>query len=184
METYLIIQWIRLKFLIFLGVFTIKCGVAMGFVLQSDAFENGGEIPSKYTCEGVNVSPALHWHNPPAGTKCFALIVDDPDAPDPQDPQMTWVHWVVFNIPSQIFSLKENADVSSIGAQEGVNDWHKIGYGGPCPPRGRHRYFFKLYALSQEISGIVRPTKQELEAAMHSLILGKAEIVGTYQKKR
>lgn len=160
-----------------------KVGAVMAFSLSSSSFEHGGEMPSKYTCDGENISPHLQWSQPPKETRCFALIVDDPDAPDPSAPRMTWVHWVVFNIPSSSSFLKEGSDTLALGAQDGINDWKHTGYGGPCPPIGRHRYFFKLYALSQEIKGLCLPTKQELEKAMGPYVLAKAELVGTYQKK-
>ena len=158
----------------------------MAFILRSSNFEDRGEIPSKYTCEGADLSPPLSWSDPPDGTVTFALIVDDPDAPDPKAPKMTWVHWVLFNIPSSARELREGIHSEELpkGTQEGVNDYKKTSYGGPCPPIGRHRYFFKLYALSKHITGLQRPTKQELEKAMEGSILAKVELVGTYQKKK
>jgi Raf kinase inhibitor-like YbhB/YbcL family protein len=159
-------------------------GTCMAFIVRSSSFVDTGEIPSKYTCEGDDISPPLAWSDPPSGTVTFALIVDDPDAPDPKAPKMTWVHWVLFNIPVSTKELKEGISHEELpgGTQEGINDYRRTSYGGPCPPIGRHRYFFKLYALSKEITGLNRPTKRELEKAMEGSIIEKVEIVGTYEK--
>ena len=118
----------------------------MSFAITSTAFAPNAAIPSLYTCEGKDISPPLAWSGAPAGTKSLALIVDDPDAPDPEAPKMTWVHWVLYNIPSAAGSLPEAARPTALptGTREGVNDWGRTGYGGPCPPIGRHRYFHKL----------------------------------------
>ncbi len=161
-------------------------GATMAFELQSSSFVHEGEIPSRYTCEGEDISPPLSWSNPPVGTMAFALIVDDPDAPDPKAPKMTWVHWILYNIPPSTRELKEAIGTEELpkGTLAGVTDYRKTTYGGPCPPIGRHRYFFKLYALSKQITGLNRPTKGELEKAMEGSILAKAELVGTYQKKK
>jgi Raf kinase inhibitor-like YbhB/YbcL family protein len=150
--------------------------------LESGAFQPMGTIPSKYTCEGEDVSPPLSWHGVPEDAKSLALIVDDPDAPDPQAPKMTWVHWVVFNIPPIASGLPEGAKLPS-GAVEGLNDWKRAGYGGPCPPIGRHRYVHKLYALDTQLE-LKRPTKADLEAAIKGHILARAELVGTYEKTK
>jgi Raf kinase inhibitor-like YbhB/YbcL family protein len=156
----------------------------MTLTLQSDAFGSMMEIPGKYTCQGRNVSPPLHWQGLPAGTRSLALIVDDPDAPDPRAPKMTWVHWVLFNLPPATDGLPEAVDTAQLppGTREGLNDWKQTGYGGPCPPVGRHRYFHKLYALDIELDLEGKPTKTTLEAAMKDHVLAKAELVGTYQK--
>jgi len=156
-----------------------------GFALRSSAFSPGGEIPSRYTCEGLDLSPPLAWTEPPSGTRSFALVVDDPDAPDPKAPQTTWVHWVVVGIPAQARQLPDGAGAGRLpgGARNGANDWKRADYGGPCPPIGRHRYFFKLYALDASLSDLSSPSKAELERAMQGHILGQAELVGTYQKK-
>jgi Raf kinase inhibitor-like YbhB/YbcL family protein len=156
----------------------------MPLELKSSSFSPGGEIPSRFTCEGEDVSPALSWSGVPAGTKSLALIVDDPDAPDPKAPRMTWVHWVLYDIPSSAAGLEETARALPAGTREGVNDWKRTGYGGPCPPIGRHRYFHKLYALDTVLPDLGAPTKARLEAAMQGHVLGQAELMGTYQKAR
>jgi Raf kinase inhibitor-like YbhB/YbcL family protein len=161
---------------------------AMTLALRSEAFTNGAEIPTKYTCQGDDLSPPLAWSDAPRGTKAFALIVDDPDAPDPRAPKMTYVHWVLYNIPSSATGLAEGAGKKSAalpqGTADGLNDWKKTGYGGPCPPIGRHRYFFKLYALDAALGYLSRPTKPALERAIAGHVLGKAELLGTYEKRR
>jgi len=156
----------------------------MAFTLSSTAFTANGEIPSRYTCEGQDVSVPLAWSGVPAGTTSLVLIVDDPDAPDPKAPKMTWVHWVLYNIPSRTSSLAEGIKASDLpaGTREGFNDWKRTGYGGPCPPTGRHRYFHKLYALDTVLPAMENPTKADLEQAMKGHVLEKAELVGTYQK--
>lgn len=159
----------------------------MALELTSPAFTNGGSIPIKYTCEGQDVSPALAWRGAPAGTRSLVLIVDDPDAPDPAAPKMTWVHWVVFNLPAENAGLPEEAGSGTglpAGAVSGRNDWKRSGYGGPCPPIGRHRYFHKLYALDRTLALDAQATKAEIEAAMRGHVLATAELVGTYQKQR
>src|SRR5882672_440942 len=158
----------------------------MALAITSPAFAANHEIPSDYTCEGADISPALAWLGIPAGTKCLALIVDDPDAPDPAAPKMTWVHWVLYNLPADSKGLPEAVESDDLppGTREGKNDWKKTGYGGPCPPIGRHRYFFKLFALDTELPDLGTPTKAELEQAMRGDVLDSAELIGTYEKKR
>lgn len=156
----------------------------MPLQLASTAFTQGSDIPSKYTCDGKDISPPLAWYDVPAGTKSLALIVDDPDAPDPAAPKMTYVHWVLYNIPPGTISLPEAMRELPPGAQEGLNDWQCAGYGGPCPPIGRHRYFHKLYALDTVLPNLHTPTKAALEAAMQGHIVGHAELMGTYKKHR
>lgn len=157
----------------------------MAFILTSAAFAPGGEIPREHTCQGRDISVPLAWSDVPVGTKSLALIVDDPDAPDPKAPKMTWVHWVLYNIPPTASAL--DAGIASerlpAGTREGVNDWKKTGYGGPCPPIGRHRYFHKLYALDTVLPDLGRADKSALEKAMKGHVLGQAELVGTYQKQ-
>jgi Raf kinase inhibitor-like YbhB/YbcL family protein len=156
----------------------------MTLSLKSDAFADGGEIPTKYTCEGEDIAPSLHWANLPDGTRSLALIVDDPDAPDPAAPKMTWVHWVLYNIPPDASHLAEGVTAGGLpfGTREGPNDWQRTGYGGPCPPIGRHRYFHKLYALDTVLPDLNQPTKPQLEAAMQGHILAETQLMGTYQK--
>lgn len=156
----------------------------MSLTLTSTAFEPGGEIPARYTCEGDDVSPALAWSGAPAGAAAFALIVDDPDAPDPKAPKMTWVHWVLYNLPVSAAGLPEGVAPADLppGTQQGVNDWKRTGWGGPCPPIGRHRYFFKLYALDTVLPDLHQPNKAKLEAAMDGHILVHTELIGTYEK--
>ncbi|HEX9202607.1 MAG TPA: YbhB/YbcL family Raf kinase inhibitor-like protein [Vicinamibacteria bacterium] len=156
----------------------------MGFALTSPAFGPGGAIPALFTCEGSDVSPPLEWTGPPAGTKSLVLIVDDPDAPDPRAPRMTWVHWVLYNLPPPGSRLAQGVRASDLpaGTREGTNDWKRTGYGGPCPPIGRHRYFHKLYALDVVLPDLGPATKTEVEKAMEGHVLGKAELIGTYEK--
>ena len=157
---------------------------AMTLKITSSAFQQGGSIPAKYTCEGQDVSPPLAWAGAPSSAKSIAIIVDDPDAPDPAKPQRVYVHWVLYNIPGGISSLSENASRSGLpkGAVQGKNDWGKPQYGGPCPPIGRHRYFFKVYALDTELTGLSGATKADVERAMKGHIVDSGELVGTYQK--
>jgi Raf kinase inhibitor-like YbhB/YbcL family protein len=154
------------------------------FTLTSSAFTQGGSIPAKYTCEGDDLSPPLAWVGAPENTKSFAMIVDDPDAPDPAKPQRVYVHWVLNNIPAGTTALAENATKSGLptGTTQGKNDFGHQNYGGPCPPIGRHRYFFKLYALDTDLKGLSAPSKPELLKAMEGHILAQAELMGTYQK--
>ena len=158
----------------------------MTMMLTSPAFAAGDEIPIRYTCEGDDVSPPLAWSMLPAGTKSLALIVDDPDAPDPKAPKMTWVHWVLYNLPPSADGLPEGVAAGALpaGTREGLNDWKRSGYGGPCPPIGRHRYFHKLYALDTVLPDLGRPSKVALERAMQGHILAQAELLGTYAKTR
>lgn len=152
--------------------------------LTSDAFADNGSIPRQYTCDGDDRSPPLAWSGVPGSTRSLALIVDDPDAPDPAAPKMTWVHWVLYDLPPDSSGLTEGARSLPGGTQHGRNDWGRIGYGGPCPPVGRHRYFHKLYALDVVLPDLREPTKAQLEAAMKGHILAEARLVGTYQKGR
>jgi len=161
-------------------------GGAMGFALTSTAFASGEEIPARFTCEGEDLSPALAWSGAPAATRSFALVVDDPDAPDPKAPRTTWVHWVLYDLPAETGALPEGVAPSALpaGTREGTNDWRRTGWGGPCPPIGRHRYFFKLYALDTVLPDLGRPDARTLERAMAGHVLARAELVGTYQKTR
>jgi hypothetical protein len=154
--------------------------------IASPAFAHQGEIPSLFTCQGDDRSPPLAWNGAPPATKSFALIVDDPDAPDPAAPKMTYVHWVLYNLAPGAVALPEGVGESRLppGALGGLNDWKRTGYGGPCPPIGRHRYFFKLYALDVVLPDLKRPTKAVLEKAMAGHVLAEAQLMGTYQKRR
>ena len=158
----------------------------MSLIITSPAFKEGGAIPSSYTCEGPDRSPALAWNGAPAGTKSFVLIVDDPDAPDPKAPKMTYVHWVLYNLPVSAAGLPEAVTAAALpaGTREGRNDWKRFGYGGPCPPIGRHRYFFKLYALDTPLPELAEPAKPAVERAMDGHILAQAQLMGTYQKQK
>ena len=151
--------------------------------LRSEAFAHQSEIPSRFSCDGADTSPPLAWSDVPAAARSLALIVDDPDAPDPAAPKMTWVHWVLVDIPSGVAALSEGGSLPH-GARAGLNDWKRAGYGGPCPPIGRHRYFFKLYALDATLPALNAPTKAQLEQAMQGHILATAELIGTYKKQR
>ena len=162
-------------------LFALAQGGAMN--LTSTAFAASGGIPTKYTCESQSeVSPPLAWNDVPPQAKSLALIVEDPDAPDPKAPQRIWVHWVVVNLPPGPGKLDEGGPLPA-GARAGLNDWKKPAWGGPCPPIGRHRYFFRLYALDTKID-LQQPTKAELESAMKGHILATAELMGTYEKTK
>lgn len=156
----------------------------MSMVIKSQAFIPDREIPQRHTCDGLNTSPPLMWLGVPPGTKSLALIVDDPDAPDPSAPQMTWVHWLLYNIPATTTGLAEDGTEKSLpaGTLQGLNDWHRTSYGGPCPPIGKHRYFFKLYALDRTLPDLKRPTKAMLEKAMQDHILEQSSMFGLYQR--
>lgn len=154
-------------------------------VITSTVFSPNGLIPARYTCDGPNISPALAWTQLPRGTLSLALIVDDPDAPDPAAPKRTWVHWVLYNIPPDISRLAEGVTAKELppGALQGLNDWERPGYGGPCPPIGTHRYFYKLYALDTLLPDLHEPSKPVLEKAMQGHILAQAELIGRYQRR-
>jgi hypothetical protein len=157
--------------------------LAMALVLASPAFAPGAPIPREYSCEGEDISPPLTWSGAPPGTRSFALIVDDPDAPDPRAPKMTWVHWVLYDIPAATSALPENGSRRlPEGTREGLNDWKRTGYGGPCPPIGRHRYVHKLYALDAVLQDLGRVDKAGLLAAMRGHVLAETQLIGTYQK--
>jgi len=152
----------------------------MTLSITSPAFKNGSSIPAEYTCISKDVSPALAWNKPPAGTKSFALIMDDPDAPGG-----TWVHWVIYNIPASARGLSEAAPIKAQltdGSLNGINSWGNLGYGGPCPPSGTHRYFFKLYALDLMLDLPSGENKQKLLSTMQDHILAQGELMGTFSK--
>jgi Raf kinase inhibitor-like YbhB/YbcL family protein len=158
----------------------------MSLQIQSPDFTGQGSIPRQYTCDGRDISPPLSWSGVPATSKSLALIVDDPDAPDPAAPKMTWVHWVLYNLPPSTTELPAGVAARDLpaGALEGINDWKRTGYGGPCPPVGRHRYFYKLYALDCLLPDLKKPTKVGLEKAMQGHALAQTELVGTYLRGR
>ena len=159
--------------------------VQMTLSLTSTAFSEGESIPIRYTCEGQDISPPLAWSGAPKGTKSFVLIVDDPDAPDPRAPRMNWVHWVVYNMGPSTTGLAEDGATEGLpqSAQHGLNDWNRAGYGGPCPPIGRHRYFHKLYALDTVLPRSPKMTKGDVESAMEGHVLAKAVLLGAYEKQ-
>lgn len=152
-----------------------------GFTLTSSAFAYGASIPARYTCDGEDISPPLQWSAPPAATQSFALIMDDPDAP-----AGTWVHWVLYNLPAESRSLPESIPAEAQlpdGSRHGKNSWRRPGYGGPCPPGGTHRYFFKLYALDTLLTLDGDVTEEHLLQAMEGHILAQAELMGTYKRQ-
>lgn len=159
-------------------------GTAMPMAITSTAFSSNGLIPARYTCDGPNISPSLFWGQLPSGTRSLALIVDDPDAPDPAAPKRIWVHWVLYNISPDASGLTEGVAIKNLpsGTLQGVNDWQRTGYGGPCPPIGTHRYFYKLYALDTILPDMHEPAKTVLEKAMQGHVLGHAELIGRYQR--
>jgi Raf kinase inhibitor-like YbhB/YbcL family protein len=157
-----------------------KGGQIMGIKIESSAFKEGGMIPVKYTCDGEDVSPALKWGELPTGTKSIALISDDPDAP-----MGTWVHWVLYNLPPDVRALPEKIPPKKSlenGAVHGTNDFKRFGYGGPCPPGGTHRYFFKIYALDKKIDLAPGAVKDQLVKAMEGHILDSGQLMGKYKR--
>ena len=154
---------------------------AASFTLSSPAFAQGATIPTRYTCDGADQSPPLKWTDAPAGAQSFALIMDDPDAP-----VGTWVHWLIFNIPASVTDLPAAVATTSTLADsfiQGTNSWHRVGYGGPCPPGGQHRYFFKLYALDTMLSLRSSAAKADLLRAMEGHILAQSELMGVYRRR-
>jgi len=162
-------------------------GLAMSTLkIESPAFAHAGEMLARLTCDGADLSPPLAWSGVPGGAQSLALIVDDPDAPDPQAPKMTWVHWVLYNLPPASTGLPEGVAAGALpaGTLEGRNDWKRAGYGGPCPPVGKHRYFHKLYALDTILPDLRQPSKAQLEQAMRGHVLAEAQLIGVYQRSR
>lgn len=157
----------------------------MPMIIMSPSFKHAGVIPSRHTCDGLNISPMLKWTGVPPDAKSLALIVDDPDAPDPGAPKMTWVHWVVYNVPPNTNGLPETTSAEGLppGALQGLNDWQHAGYEGPCPPIGKHRYLFKLYALNAILPDLRLPTKTALEKAMKGHVIAHSELIGLYERK-
>ena len=157
----------------------------MSMTLTSPALKPDHSIPAAYTCDGDDVSPPLSWTNIPREAKSLALIIEDPDAPDPMAPERVWVHWVLYNIPPSASGLSPALRAPDFppGAREGMNDWKRVGYGGPCPPVGRHRYFHRLYALDVVLPELGKPDKATLENAMRGHVIEQAELVGLYRRK-
>jgi Raf kinase inhibitor-like YbhB/YbcL family protein len=158
-----------------------KGGKEMKITVTSTAFTEGGMIPRQYTCDGVDISPPLTWSGIPEGTKSIAVISDDPDAP-----MGTWVHWVVYNLPPDLTGLPENImphKTLANGGRQGMTDFRKIGYGGPCPPGGTHRYYFKVYALDTVLDLAPGATKKELLKAMTGHVLAEGELMGKYRRR-
>ncbi len=169
-----------------LAATALRAEEPMALTLKSTVFAEGTAIPAIYTCEGKNLSPPLQWQGVPANAHSLVLIVDDPDAPDPKAPKFTWVHWVLFNIPVDAAGLPEAVAPGSLpaGTGEGLSDFKRTGYDGPCPPIGSHRYFHKLYALDTVLSGLDKPTKAQVEAAMKGHVIAETALIGTYQKSK
>jgi Raf kinase inhibitor-like YbhB/YbcL family protein len=155
----------------------------MPLTISSPSFPPNGPIPAVHTCDGANAPPALAWSGIPKGTASLALIVDDPDAPDPKAPTRTFVHWVMYDLPPTMTGIDATQAVPD-GAKHGRNDQGATGYTGPCPPIGRHRYFFKLYALDVALGDLGQPKKSAVEAAMQGHVLAQAELVGTYERQK
>jgi hypothetical protein len=155
----------------------------MSFSITSTAFAEGQEIPDQYTCDGTDISPPLSWTNLPEGTQSLVLIMDDPDAPDPEAPKMTWVHWLLYNLPADSSGLPEAVSDNQLPTRtlQGSNNWGRTGYGGPCPPIGRHRYFFKLFALNSTLPDLRNPDKESLLQSMQGYVLDETGLMGTYQ---
>ena len=153
----------------------------MEIKLTSSAFENGGMIPARYTCDGENISPPLEWDGVPDGTKSIAIICDDPDAPGGM-----WVHWVLFDLPASTKELEENIDddeTLTCGTRQGITDFGGVGYGGPCPPSGTHRYYFKLYALDKKLDVVSLLDKEHLLKEMAGHILSEGKLMGKYKRR-
>lgn len=157
----------------------------MSLTLTSASFQHKGQISMRHTCDGLDLSPPLSWTGVPASAQSLVLIVDDPDAPDPVAPKMTWVHWILYNLPPQVHELPEGVAPPNLppGTLQGLNDWRRTGYGGPCPPTGWHRYFHKLYVLDVRLPDLKQPGKAALEKAMQGHVLAHAELMGLYQRR-
>jgi Raf kinase inhibitor-like YbhB/YbcL family protein len=156
----------------------------MALTVTSPVFTSGGPIPAKYTCDGKDTPPPLTWEGVPDNARSLALVVDDPDAPDPKAPQRTWIHWILYNMPTITTGLPEGGIPLPAGTMHGKNDWKRTGYGGPCPPIGRHRYFFKLFALDTVLPDLGQPTAAELQEAMEGHIVERAAIMGLYERPK
>jgi len=157
----------------------------MSLIITSPSFRHNGKIPARHTCDGPGTSPALSWSGVPDGTKSLVLIVDDPDAPDPSAPEMIWVHWVLYNLPPDITGLPEGIHAEDLpaGTVQGINDWSRTGYGGPCPPVGNHRYFHRIFALNTVLPDYKNVTRAMLIEMMETHVIAQAELVGLYQRQ-
>lgn len=157
----------------------------MSMSIMSGTFMHGRDIPARHTCDGKDTSPPLAWVGVPSASKSLVLIADDPDAPDPAAPQVTWVHWLLYNIPPGTHELAEGITPASLpaGTLQGINDWQRTGYGGPCPPTGRHRYYFKLYALDKVLPDLRKPGREILDKAMKGHVLDQCSMLGYYQRQ-
>lgn len=164
------------------GASCVPLSAATVFRISSPAFSEDKAIPARYTCEGLGLVPPLTWTAPPAGTRSLALVMTDPDAPDPKSPRMTWVHWIAFDLPPSAGAFEPDGTFP-LGGREGINSWKHLGYGGPCPPIGRHRYFFRLYALDTKLAFVNPPDRKKLLAAMRGHVLAKTVLMGTYQRR-
>jgi hypothetical protein len=155
------------------------------FTLTSSAFSNEGEIPSRHTCDGPDLSPPLAWRGTPPAARSLALVVVDPDAPDPRAPRQTWTHWILYNLPADCTRLPEGVSPAEVpaGTLSGTTDFGRTGWGGPCPPIGCHRYYFRLHALTEPLPDLHEPTRQQLEQAIGDKVLATAELLGTYRKR-
>lgn len=153
--------------------------------ISSPAFRHHNTIPPRYTCEGDDVSPALYWDGVPPEAKSLVLVVEDPDAPDPQAPQRTFAHWLIYNLPPESRGLRENTTLETLPAQAhfGENDFARLGWAGPCPAKGAHRYFFNLFALDRRLPRLDGPRRQELLDAIEPHIIARASLTGLYEKK-
>lgn len=156
----------------------------MEFMIRSKSFQHREMIPARYTCDGQDISPPLEWAGIPSEAKSLVLTVYDPDAPDPEAPKMTWVHWLLYNIPVSAQGLPESVSPKALpaGTREGINSWGRTGYGGPCPPIGKHRYFFKLHALDMLLDDLGQPDMKDLEQTFAGHVLAMTELVGMYQR--
>lgn len=161
-----------------------KGGRGMALTITSPAFFHNCDIPRDYTCDGLDVSPPLEWGGVPQTARSLTLIVEDPDAPDPDAPQMTWVHWILYNLPPATMSFEQGISRQDLpsGTLEGSNNWNLTGYGGPCPPVGKHRYFFRLFALDTTLPDLLQPERSQLNLAMKEHILEEAKLIGLYQR--
>lgn len=169
------------------GGYLDQADAVLPLQLTSSAFAEGEAIPVEHTCDGADQAPPLSWRGRPMGTKSWALIVDDPDAPDPAAPRMTWVHWLVWNLPARgdtLLAAQLAKDAAGSDVRQGTTDFGRIGYGGPCPPIGTHRYYFRLYALDTVLDLPAGATRTQLEAAMKTHILGQTTLMGRYSSRR